>query len=197
MTHAPLPTLAGLRAGLVAACLSLAVAACGGTATTTPTPGQPTAAPPATVPPTASVGPTAAASDGTGAVCPWLTPDDFARFGVDGAGTPTDNPDGPDNHYCVYAGRSGATGGIELDVFFGPDVATAKDTYTTATGEGPGGRPATGFPFDQSSFAVDGEVAYLTVRQDTLVIALAIPNDTNAEAGLVELAKLVIQRAMS
>lgn len=126
--------------------------------------------------------------------CGLLTLADFATHGVDGAEAPTDNPDGT-SHYCVYAGTSGATGGIEFDVFPHADVASATETYDTVIGEGASGAPPTGASFAASSFAISGDTAYLAVRQGKLVFALAVPNDSNTEAGLVALAKLVVQRA--
>ena len=47
-----------------------------------------------------------------------LCPDDFSAVGLAGAGAPTVNANGgPRTVYAVYAGRSAADGGIELDVF--------------------------------------------------------------------------------
>jgi hypothetical protein len=126
--------------------------------------------------------------------CSLLTAADFAAAGVEGAGAPTDNAD-ETGHYCVYAGTSGATGGIEFDVFPHDDVASATETFETATAEAPrGARPAVGAAFDASSFAIDGDVAYLTVRQGKLVFALSVPQ-MYGEAALVTLATLVVGRA--
>jgi hypothetical protein len=166
--------------------LAISVMACGGGSGAT-------VAPPAS--PQATSAPAASGGDSTGAIdCSLLTPSDFAAAGVDGAADPTDNPDGS-SHYCVYAGASGATGGIELDVFPHDDVASAEETYRTALSEGPAGEPATGATFSESSFAIVDDVAYLTVRQGKLVIALSVTNDINTEVGLVQLANLVVQRA--
>jgi hypothetical protein len=126
--------------------------------------------------------------------CSLLTPADFAAAGIDGAGNPADNAD-ETGHYCLYAGTSGATGGIEFDIFPHDDVATATETFDVATAEGPQGARPAGATFDQSSFAIDGEVAYLTVRQGTVVFALSVPDGANREAALLGLANLVVQRA--
>src|SRR5215813_14095300 len=67
-----------------------------------------------------------------------LTPADFQAAGVSGASKPTANvEDGGASAYCVYAGKSSATGGIELDVFHpaGADGREAKATFDTAVGE--------------------------------------------------------------
>jgi len=170
---------------LVAAALAGLLGACGGTASdggdasTTPT--EP---------------PVASSSSVPTDLCELLRPEDFATAGIDGAGEPEATTDGTGSSYCVYAGESGATGGIELDVFPNADEASAKETFATATSEGPAGAPVSG-GFAESAFAIDGEVAYLTVRQGLVVLSLAVPNDMNTEAGLVMLAQLAIQRAGS
>jgi len=162
---------------------AISAAACGGAATGTTTPSQ---APGATQAP---------ASAATGAIdCTLLSPADLAAAGIEGAGDPTDNAD-EFGHYCVYSGTSGATGGIEFDVFPHEDVASATETYETVIGEGPTGEAPAGAPFDAASFAIDGDVAYLTVRQGTLVFALSVPNGDNTQAALVGLAVLIAQRA--
>src|SRR5262249_60174538 len=58
-----------------------------------------------------------------------LTPADFQSVGITTASKPTANvQDGGGSVYCVYAGKSSATGGIELDVFYpaGSTVAEAQ-----------------------------------------------------------------------
>jgi hypothetical protein len=180
-------TIARLLLGTI---LAAASTACGAGS---PSPSPALTAPPAT--PTAPAG-GPSGTQAAGAVdCGLLTAADFATAGLDGAGTPSDNPDGTGGHYCVYAGTSGATGGIEFDVFASEDVATAQETYRTVIGEGPAGVPAPGAQFSASSFAIDGEVAYLAVRQGRLVIALSVPNDINVDVGLASLATLAVQRA--
>ena len=147
---------------------------------------------------TASTEPPVASASGVPTdLCELLRPEDFAAAGVDGAGEPEATTDGTGSSYCVYAGESGATGGIELDVFPNADEASARETFETATAEGPAGKPASTGGFSDSSFAIDGDVAYLTVRQGLLVLSLAAPNDINTETGLVTLAQLAIQRADS
>ena len=73
-------------------------------------------------------------------LCELLRPEDFATAGVDGAGEPEATTDGTGSSYCVYAGESGATGGIELDVFPSADEASAKETFATATARGSRGQ---------------------------------------------------------
>jgi hypothetical protein len=169
---------------------AIVATSCGGTASGTAGVSQ---VPTASKAPTTSEAPASAPS--TGAIdCSLVSPTDFATVGVDGAGAPTDAPEAS-THYCVYSGTSGATGGIEFDVFPEADIDAAKATYQTVIGEGSSGAPPTGGTFDEASFAIDGDTAYLAVRQGRLVFALAVPNDINTEAGLVALANLIIERA--
>jgi hypothetical protein len=170
---------------VAASALAGLLAACGGTAQDRDASATPTEPP------------VARASGVPTDLCELLRPEDFAAAGVDGAGEPEATTDGTGSSYCVYAGESGATGGIELDVFPNGDEASARETFETATAEGPAGTPVSAGSFSESSFAIDGEVAYLTVRQGLLVLSLAAPNDINTETGLVTLAQLAIQRAGS
>src|SRR5262249_57641265 len=62
-----------------------------------------------------------------------LTPADFQGAGVPTAAKPTANvQDGGGSVYCVYAGKSAATGGIELDVFY-PAASTVSEPPATYT----------------------------------------------------------------
>lgn len=128
-----------------------------------------------------------------------LTPDDFARVGVAGAGTPTANIAEPDSAFLVYAGKSGGKGGIELDVFVSDDP---ESTFATVIGETPvPGRPALGVPAEQSLLftGIDnnrgGKFAAILVRESRLVFCISLPNSRNAETQLTRLAKVVLERA--
>ena len=132
---------------------------------------------------------------GSGAIdCSLLSAGDFTAAGITGAAAPSDNPDGT-SHYCVYAGKSGATGGIEFDVFLDDSVANAQATYQTVIGEGPPGQPVAGAAFDESSYAAADKAGFLAVRKGPLVLALSAPDGPATAAALVGLANLVIQRA--
>src|SRR5262245_58595997 len=81
----------------------------------------------------------AAIAPKAGAAMCALTPSDFQAAGVANAAKPTANVnEGGASAYCVYAGKSSATGGIELDVFYpaGANATESKATYETAIGEG-------------------------------------------------------------
>lgn len=132
-----------------------------------------------------------------------LTPPDFQAAAVAGAAKPTANvQDGGASVYCVYAGKSAATGGIELDVFY-PAGATAtdvKDTYETAIGEGSSTlKPLRLTGADEARWspnAKSGGPAFVTVavRRSNLVFTLGIPASKDAEAQLTRLATEVLQR---
>ena len=93
-------------------------------------------------------------------------------------------------------GGVGRSAAIELDVSPHADVASAEETYRTAVpARDCAGVPPKGATFSESSFAIDGDVAYIRVRQGKLVFTLSVTNDINTELGLVELANLVVQRA--
>jgi hypothetical protein len=77
-------------------------------------------------------GPVAAGGD----LCKLLGPGDFAAVGVADASGPTENPTDPLNNYCVYRGKSSATGGIEFDVSVSDTAADAQGVFPSMFGEG-------------------------------------------------------------
>lgn len=132
-----------------------------------------------------------------------LTAEDFTKAGVRGAGKPSANvQDRGASVYCVYAGKSSATGGIELDVFYpaGETQADAKETFATAIAEGGSAlKPIAISGADEarwSAEAVSGgpKFATMTVRRGTLVFSLGIPTSAAAQKQLTDLATLVVQR---
>ena len=72
-----------------------------------------------------------------GDLCGLLTPADWAAVGVSDASGPTENNDPPDAYFCVYKGKSSATGGYELDVFISPNASDAASTFPEMFGEYP------------------------------------------------------------
>src|SRR4030095_5625870 len=90
-------------------------------------------------------------------LCQGLVPADFANVGISNASIPKINVgDGGASAYCTYAGKSSATGGIELDVFYpaGGTPAEAKATLETANGESGGGQKPIAVPgADDASWA--------------------------------------------
>ncbi|TMD30142.1 MAG: acyl-CoA dehydrogenase [Chloroflexi bacterium] len=143
----------------------------------------------------ATGGPIAAGGD----FCALLGPGDFAAAGVSGAGTPTANTTGVEGTgaYCVYAGKSSATGGIEFDVFV-TQPADTGDTYTLTTGEMSQPADVTAdVGADQAALVTGGPgaPAVIAVRKGVLVFDVGTPSSQASKAQLVALAKLVIQRA--
>ena len=131
-------------------------------------------------------------------LCALLTPADFQAAGVPGAKAPNINPD-DQGAYCVYAGKSSATGGIELDVFVTKDGDDAKGVYETMRGEaGRASKTANPLPgVDQSELAnVAGPPAFTTiaVRKGKLVFAIGVPTTPKSRDTVVSLTKLVLQR---
>ncbi len=138
------------------------------------------------------------------ALCGALTVADFQGAGLAQAAPPSVNLiDGGAGAYCVYSGKSAATGGIELDVFYpaGTNPAEAKATEETAAGETTGSAlapiPLAGADSARwSPKAVSGgpPFATLVVRRGTLVFVLGIPAGPNAQAQLLKLAALSLKR---
>jgi hypothetical protein len=132
-----------------------------------------------------------------------LTPADFQAVGIATASKPSANvQDGGASAYCVYAGKSSATGGIELDVFHpaGPSVADAKETLKLAISEGASGMKPIAIPgadeAQWSATATSGGPAFATmaVRRGTLVFVVGVPTSKEAQTQLTKLAALVLQR---
>ena len=139
----------------------------------------------------------------SGAAMCAVTPADFQGVGITNASKPSANvQDGGASVYCVYAGKSSATGGIELDVFnpAGSSVVDAKETFTTAIGEGTSGLKAIAIAgsdeaqWSPSTTSGGPAFAAIAVRRGTLVFVLGIPAGTNAQTQLTKLAALVLQR---
>ena len=151
---------------------------------------------------TATARPTRAPSSATGGpvalggnLCSLLGPGDFTAAGVAGASTPTVNSDENGGRYCVYAGTSGATGGIEFDAFTGDPVGT----YQTIAGET--GTltelTATDLPgADQAGVNLNGAggMAAIVVRKGQLIFDMSFPGGPQARAELIALSALVMER---
>ena len=130
-----------------------------------------------------------------GDFCELLGPGDFAAVGVSGAGAPIKNTDGPTDAYCVYSGVSGATGGIEFDIFIGDPASTYQLILqnggilgSDATGELPGVDAA------GTQLNGPGRMAAIGVEKGQMTFDIDVPTGPNARAQLISLAKLVLQR---
>lgn len=199
----------GHRRYLAAALLLVIVAgSCSSGGATSAPPSAPASAPASNVAPSTSAATSpatgAAPSGGTalggpvakgGDYCGLLGPGDFAAAGIDGAKTPVENFDDSGNYYCVYAGDSGATGGIEFDAFVGSPDATyqamaagAGILTAEATGELPG--------VDKAGTILNGPggMAGIAVCKGQFCFAIDAPTGSGTRAQLIALAALVVQR---
>ena len=128
-------------------------------------------------------------------LCTLLGAADFTAAGVSGAGSVSKNSPDTSDFYCVYAGKSGATGGIEFDAVVA-DSATIDDTFKTVSEE-------MGVVLTDVTSSVPGADKALlatappviVVRSGNLVFDISFPSSPTASGQLATLAALVIQRA--
>lgn len=139
----------------------------------------------------------------SGAAMCALTPADFESVGIRNTAKPSANvQDAGAGAYCVYAGKSSATGGIELDVFYpaGASAMDVKETFDGAIAEQSAQlRPAPLPGADDARWtgnAVSGgpPFAIIAVRRGSLVFVLGVPSGADAQSQLTKLAGLVLQR---
>jgi hypothetical protein len=206
----------GNRRHLVAAILVASVAAaCGSGGSASSQTAGPISAPssqaqvPASTVPTSEVAGTTADSIPTssggadlggtvakgGDLCGLLGPGDFTAAGIAGTSAPVENFDDAGNYFCVYAGDSGSTGGVEFDAFVGDPAATYKQVTagagivaSDATAELPG--------VDQAGTVLNGAggMAAIAVREGQFCFDIETPTRSGARGQLLALATLVLQR---
>jgi hypothetical protein len=131
-------------------------------------------------------------------LCDLLGPGDFAAVGIAGASAPTVNSDGPGSAYCVYAGKSAGTGGIEFDAFVDDDAA---GTYQTILDEIGPVSPLTIPGVDEAGVSTGtvgqaDKPASVIVRIGKLTFTIAAPAGADTVGALTKLAALVITRAV-
>ena len=160
------------------------LAACGGNHPT-PTP---------TVAPTPAV-PTAAQ------LCQLLSAADWIAAGLSGARSPSINSDGPGtgSAYCTYGSSSGASGGLELDVFVGPTLNDAQTTFATIAQSLPPSDPPTLSGIDDGliNTNIDPGFGAILVRAGKLVVTITLPTSGAARDQLTSLAQIVLSRALA
>jgi hypothetical protein len=131
-------------------------------------------------------------------LCALLSPADFQAAGVTGTKTPTKNPDA-NGAYCVYAGKSSGTGGVEFDVFTAPDASEAQAIYKELRYSFPAAVGPKALPdADQSEVAkLAGPPVYtsIIVRKGKLVFCIGVPASAKSQDAVIALARLVLQRA--
>ena len=148
---------------------------------------------------------TGTVSKGSGAAMCVLTPADFSAAGVSGTSRPSANvDDGGNSVYCVYRGKSGATGGVELDVFdpAGTAATDVEQTFKTVLASDPGARyeseavPGSSESMYSVKIPQSGhpDFAANAVRRGDLVFSISLPSGPNAQAQLLRLSRLVLQR---
>ena len=151
-------------------------------------------------PEAASAAPIAA---GSGAQMCVLTQRDFQKFGTIVWSKPQVNLDqNGASAYCVYRGKSGATGGVELDVFYsaGSNADEIANTWKAVLGSDPGGKyvpeyiPGT----DQSVYSLNvpqaGSFPFAAnaVRRGNLVFSISFPSGPLAKNELRQLSQIVL-----
>jgi hypothetical protein len=166
----------------------LLAAACGGGGSTT------TIGPGVTSPPVTTNAPAPGGLPTGEQLCGLLTADDWNEFGYVVAASPGINSDGPGNAYCVYAGESGATGGLEFDAFVDATAEDAEATLETITAEGPDMEPVDLADADVALIGADGDYAAIAVRTGRFTFTIALPAGDEAELQLKTLASSVISR---
>ena len=189
---------------------ALVVIACAGGGTAPPSASAPASAPAPLPTQAASPGAVAGATSVVGpastghavqpgeTLCGLLGPGDFAAVGLSAAGVPTLNGDGSTEAYCVYAGTSSATGGLEFDAFTSANAAGSVDVYTTVLGESDGGVPVAELAgVDDAELSLDagGTFANIAVRAGRLVFDIGLPRGSGARDQLLALSRLVLERS--
>lgn len=151
--------------------------------------------------------PTAAApvAKSTGAKMCVLTQSDFRAAGLTVNAQPSAEieQDGA-SAYCVYRGKSGATGGVELDVFYpaGASPAEVEQTFQTVLNSDPGAgyQPEGVRGADRSMFSLtipqNGHAPFAAnaVQRGALVFAISLPAAPQAKAQLQRLSQIVLGR---
>jgi hypothetical protein len=143
-----------------------------------------------------------------GDLCNLLGRGDFTAVGVTDATGPTENPTDPLNNYCVYRGKSSATGGIEFDVSISDTVADAEGVFDDYFAEVQTSSDFTNINLpgaDQGlmslpNAATSADPALIAIQAGklTYAIGMGIPfadaQNQTASDKLLQLAALVLQR---
>lgn len=131
-----------------------------------------------------------------------LGPGDFNAVGIPGAGTPSVNLNsGPGTAYVVYARKSAADGGIEFDVFAFDTAAEASTDFGSGLTPLPAAElqaleaDKAAISFDELGNDPGTTFAEIRVIKGRIWFDIGIPSNPLAEAQLVALAKVVLQRA--
>ena len=140
---------------------------------------------------------------GSGAQMCVLTQRDFQTFGTIVWSKPTVNlDDGGNSAYCVYRGKSGATGGVELDIYYpaGSDADEIANTWKATLGSDPGAQyePEHVPGADESVYSLSvpqpGHFPFAAnaVRRGDLVFTISLPASPLAKNELLHLSQTVL-----
>lgn len=173
-----------LRLAALVSVLPLLLIACGGKA------------------PSPSPAPTPVSSAPTSdQLCQLLTVADWNAAGLTGAVAPTIDDDGPGtgSAYCTYGGQSGATGGLELDVFVDHTVDGAQANFATiAQSLPPSGEPSiSGIDEGLINTNIEPGFGAILVRAGRLVVTITLPTSGQAGDQLTSLTQTVLSRALA
>ena len=134
-------------------------------------------------------------------LCQLLTQADWTAAGLTGAQAPFVDDDGvgTGSAYCTYSGDSGASGGLELDVFVGPTIDDANQTYATIAESIPTPTAPNLSGVDVAILNTNIEPGFgaILVRAGKLVVTISLPTSTNAANQMTSLTSLVLDRAKS
>jgi hypothetical protein len=134
-------------------------------------------------------------------LCQLLTVADWTAVGLTNAQAPTIDDDGPGtgSAYCTYSGDSGATGGLELDVFVDASIDGAKTTFATiAQSLPPSDAPGiSGIDEGLINTDVDPSFGAILVRAGKLVVTITLPSSDQAGTQLTSLTQTVLSRALA
>ena len=133
-------------------------------------------------------------------LCRLLGPADFAAVGVTGTGGPTENNQDNSNVYCVYAGKSAGTGGVEFDAFLADSKADSEATFNAIAApmldfEGVGKAAFPDADGAQLRTDIPGGYAGIAIWKGKLAFDIGVPTSDKAKDQLIALAKLVLQRS--
>lgn len=145
----------------------------------------------------------ASVAKGSGPQMCVLTQHDFQSLGITVESKPTVNLDeNGANAYCVYRGKSGATGGVELDVFYpaGSNAEEIANTWKATLGSDPGAQyePERIPRVDESVYSLEvpqpGHPAFAAnaVRRGDLIFTISLPSGPNAKNQLLRLSQIVL-----
>ena len=142
---------------------------------------------------------------GSGAHMCVLTQADFRALGTIVWTKPTVNLDqNGASAYCVYRGKSGATGGVELDVFYpaGQSADDIANTFKAVLGSDPGAeyKPENIPGADESLYSLKvPQPGYFpfaanAVRRGDLVFSISLPSSPLSKNELLHLSQIVLSR---